>query len=368
MLTAFFSLLTGTILPFLVVLTAVVFVHELGHFWVARRCGVAVRTFSIGFGPELYGFNDRKGTRWRLSAVPLGGYVKFIDDADAASRPDAAAAALAGAFASKGLAARAAVVVAGPLSNFLFAVLVLAGLFLAFGRPVVAPLAGEIEAGSAAAAAGFEPGDRILSIDGVAVDSFGDVQRLVMLGGGAPMRIVVGRGERKLTLTATPRESEVVDGFGHRQKLPVLGLRQTNPDVEIRRFGPLGALAAAGRETWSIISSTLSSVAGMFTGRTSTSQISGPIGIARISGEMASLGLIPLINLTAILSISIGLINLFPIPLLDGGHLVFYALEALRGRPLSEKAQEIGFGIGFAIVLGLMVLGVVNDILRLATG
>lgn len=362
------SILIGTILPFLVVLTVVVFVHELGHFLVARRAGVAVKVFSLGFGPELAGFTDAKGTRWRLSAVPLGGYVKFIDDANAASVPDATLPPVAGGFREKSVLARAAVVAAGPIANFIFAIAVLAALFFAFGRAQIPPVATEVDAGSAAAEAGFVPGDRILSVDGEAVHSFGDVQRIVMLRRGVSIDIVVERAGGELTLHATPRETEVVDGFGHKQRLPILGLRQTNPHVEIVRFGPAGAVFEATRETGSIISSTLSSVAGMFSGRTSADQISGPIGIARMSGEMAALGIIPLINLAAILSISIGLINLFPIPLLDGGHLVFYAIEAVLGRPLPEKAQEIGFSIGFAIVLGLMAFGVVNDIVRIATG
>ncbi len=360
--------LIGTILPFLVVLTVVVFVHELGHFWVARRTGVAVSVFSIGFGPELLGWNDRKGTRWKLSAIPLGGYVRFIDDADAASRPDGERSQVDGAFQSKGLAARAAVVAAGPAANFLFAIAVLAALFYAFGKPMIAPVAGSVEPDSPAAAAGFAPGDRILSIDGNPIESFADIQRIVMLRNGVSLAIDVDRAGNRLTLHATPRSREIVDGFGEKQTVPVLGLRQTNPTVELRSFGPFGALGEAVHETWSIVDSTLSSVAGMFSGRTSTAQISGPIGIARVSGQVAALGLIPLVNLAAILSISIGLINLFPIPMLDGGHLAFYAIEALRGRPLPERAQEIGYGIGFAIVLGLMAFGVLNDIAKIASG
>lgn len=359
--------LIGTVIPFLVVLTVVVFVHELGHFWVARRAGVTISVFSIGFGPELLGRTDRKGTRWRLSAVPLGGYVRFIDDANAASQPGEKSA-HPGAFQSKGLAARSAVVAAGPAANFLFAIAVLAVLFYAFGKPMIAPVAGAVEPGSPAAEAGFLPGDRILAIDGGSIESFADIQRVVMLQNGVELAIDIERSGNRLTLHATPRSREIVDGFGEKQTVPVLGLRQTNPTIELRSFGPLGAVREAARETWSIVDSTLSSVAGMFSGRTSTTQISGPIGIARVSGQVAALGLIPLINLAAILSISIGLINLFPIPMLDGGHLAFYAIEALRGRPLPERAQEIGFGIGFAIVLGLMAFGVLNDIAKIASG
>lgn len=360
--------LTGTIVPFLVVLTVVVFVHELGHFLVARRAGVAVAVFSIGFGPEVVGWTDSKGTRWKISAVPLGGYVRFIDDANAASQPGTGGSALPGAFQSKGLAARAAVVAAGPAANFLFAIAVFACLFYAFGKPLIAPVAGAVEPDSPAAAAGFVAGDRVLAIDGKPIDSFSDIQRIVMLKNGVELTIDIDRSGNRLTLHATPKAREIVDGFGEKQTVAVLGLRQANPTVELREFGPVGAVAEAARETWSIVDSTLSSVAGMFTGRTSTSQISGPIGIARVSGQVAALGLIPLINLAAILSISIGLINLFPIPMLDGGHLVFYALEALRGRPLPARAQEIGFGIGFAIVLGLMAFGVLNDIVKIASG
>lgn len=359
--------LVGTVIPFLVVLTVVVFVHELGHFWVARRVGVAVSVFSIGFGPELLGRTDRKGTRWKVSAVPLGGYVRFIDDANPASQPGEKSSDP-GAFQSKSLPARAAVVAAGPAANFLFAIAVLAVLFFAFGKPMIAPVAGAVEPGSPAAEAGFLAGDRILAIDGDSIESFADIQRVVMLQNGVELAIDVDRSGSRLTLHATPRTRQIIDGFGEKQTVPVLGLRQINPTVELRSFGPLGAVREAVRETWSIVDSTLSSVAGMFSGRTSTTQISGPIGIARVSGQVAAMGLIPLINLAAILSISIGLINLFPIPMLDGGHLAFYAIEALRGRPLPERAQEIGFGIGFAIVLGLMAFGVLNDIAKIASG
>ncbi|WP_237154686.1 RIP metalloprotease RseP [Oryzibacter oryziterrae] len=367
-LPALLSLLQGTVLPFLVVLLVVVFVHELGHFWVARRVGVAVSTFSIGFGPELFGRTDSKGTRWRVAAIPLGGYVKFIDDMNAASVPNGEQATVEGSFQSKSLAARAAVVAAGPFANFLFAIAVLSTLFYVYGRPYLAPIAQEVTVGSPAEAAGIRAGDRVVSVDGYGVDSFEDIQRIIVLRRNVDIPIEVERDGQRLVFNATPRDTEITDAFGHKQTVPVLGLKQTKPSVEIRSFTPWGAVGEALHETASIVETSLSGVAGMFSGRTSTSQISGPIGIAQISGQMASLGFLPLINLAAILSISIGLINLFPIPLLDGGHLAFYALEAVRGRPLSERAQEIGFGIGLALVLGLMAFGVINDVAKLATG
>lgn len=362
--------LVGTILPFLVVLTIVVFFHELGHFLVARWCGVAVKAFSIGFGPEIVGFNDRHGTRWKLSAIPLGGYVKFIDDMNAASVPDREAAAAAGdaSFQSKSVGRRAAIVAAGPIANFILAIVIYTMLFATMGKPVSAPRIDEVLPGSAAAEAGFQPEDLILSIDGTPTPGFTDVQRIVYRSVDLPLQIEVDRGGRTLVLTATPRAGETTDVFGNRQRVALLGIKHRPTEIRIVTYGPVEAVGQAVRESWTIVTSTLGYLGGIIAGRESPDQIGGPIGIAKVSGQAASLGIIPLINLAAVLSVSIGLLNLFPIPLLDGGHLVYHAIEAVRGRPLSERAQEVGFRIGFAIVLMLMVFGTFNDILRLASG
>jgi regulator of sigma E protease len=354
------------VLPFLFVLSLVVFFHELGHFLVARWCGVRVLVFSIGFGPELFGFNDRSGTRWKISAIPLGGYVKFFGDENAASVPDAAAAATmssqdkAVSFFHKPVGARASVVVAGPLANFLLAIIILAGVALTVGERTVtpSPRVDEVVANSAAQRAGFESGDIVQSINGRDVHSFAEMQSIV---GGSAQRtldIVVDRSGKLVTLHATPTEDH---------GKAVLGVKHskiTQDEVKVETVGPFEAIRYGAEQTWMIISGTLSGIFGILTLRESASQLGGPIMIAVISHQVASEGFVELLKLAALLSTSIGLLNLFPIPLLDGGHLLFYAIESARGRPLSERAQEVGFKIGLAIVVVLMVLATKNDLVK----
>ncbi|MBV8926557.1 MAG: RIP metalloprotease RseP [Bradyrhizobium sp.] len=366
-------LLVGYAIPFLFVLAIVVFFHELGHFLVARWAGVKVLTFSLGFGPELVGFFDRHGTRWKISAVPLGGYVKFFGDDTEASTPSAEALAnmteeeRAGSFHHKKVGPRAAIVAAGPIANFVLAVAIFTVLFTFFGKPSTSARVDKIEANSAAAAAGFQVGDVVISIDGTRIDSFNDMQRIVGTHAGDTLNFVVKRGDSTVQLSGTPQLREMKDGFGNTQRLGVLGItRQTAPgDTLTERVDPATAFWLGIKETWFVIERTLSYVGGIFTGREAADQIGGPLRIAQISGQVATLGLIPLIQLSAVLSISIGLLNLFPVPLLDGGHLLFYTVEAVRGRPLSERAQEMGFRIGLGLVLMLMVFVTYHDILRL---
>ena len=374
-LAAFGGGLAAYIVPFLFVLTVVVFFHEMGHFLVARWCGIKVITFSIGFGPEIAGFNDRYGTRWKLSAIPLGGYVKFFGDENEASVPDQDATASMSeaekkiSFAGQNVGARAAVVVAGPLANFILAIAIFAGIFMIAGKQTTTARVDTVQAGSAAAEAGFQPGDLVLSIDGARIDSFTDMQRIVSVSAGEPMSIIVERGGVPVTLHATPQMHEVKDSFGHLHRLGVLGIsRSTKPgDIKTIKMGPVEAVAAGARESWFLVERTFSYIGGVFSGRESTDQLGGPIRIAQVSGEVASAGFTALIHLTAVLSVSIGLLNLFPGPMLDGGHLLFYGIEAVRGRPLSDRAQEVGFRIGLAIVVMLMILATFNDILHLAT-
>jgi regulator of sigma E protease len=364
----------GYLIPFLFVLTIVVFFHELGHFVVARWAGVNVLTFSLGFGPELVGFNDRHGTRWKISAVPLGGYVKFLGDDSEASTPSSDALAnmteeeREGSFHHKKVGRRAAIVAAGPIANFILAIVIFAGLFTFLGKPSTSARVDKVEAGSAAAAAGFQVGDIVTTIDGTAIDSFSDMQRIVGTSAGEKLTFTVKRGNSTVQLQGTPELREVKDPFGNAHKLGVLGItRSMLPgDVTTERVDPATAVWLGVKETWFVIDRTLAYIGGVFTGREAADQVGGPLRIAQISGQVATIGLAALVHLAAVLSISIGLLNLFPVPLLDGGHLLFYAVEAVRGRPLSERAQEMGFRIGLGLVLMLMVFATYNDILHLA--
>jgi regulator of sigma E protease len=367
--------LIGYIIPFLFVLTIVVFFHELGHFLVARWNGVKVLTFSLGFGPELAGFNDRHGTRWKISAIPLGGYVKFFGDESEASTPASSetlasmtAEERAGSFHHKKVGARAAIVAAGPIANFILAIVIFTCLFTFFGKPSTTARVDKIEANSAASKAGFQVGDIVTAIDGKTIGSFSDMQRVVGVRAGDTLNFTIKRGDSTLQLKGTPELREVKDSFGNVHRLGVLGItRATAPgDVVTERVDPASALWLGVKETWFVVDRTLAYIGGVFTGREAADQVGGPIRIAQISGQVATIGLAALVHLAAVLSISIGLLNLFPVPLLDGGHLLFYAVEAVRGRPLSERAQEMGFRIGLGLVLMLMVFATYNDILHLA--
>ena len=360
----------GYIIPFLFVLTIVVFFHELGHFLVARWAGVKVLTFSLGFGPELAGFNDRHGTRWKISAIPLGGYVKFFGDDSEASTPSSEALASmteeerAGSFHHKKVASRAAIVAAGPIANFILAIVIFTCLFTFFGKPSTTARVDQVEVGSAAAAAGFQVGDVVTKIDDKSIGSFSDMQRIVGTRAGEQLTFTVKRGDSTLQLRGTPELKEVKDPFGNAHRLGVLGITRKTAagDVTTERVDHATALWLGVKETWFVIDQTLSYIGNVFTGRAGADQIGGPIRIAQISGQVATLGITPLLHLAAVLSISIGLLNLFPVPLLDGGHLLFYAAEVVRGRPLSDKSQEYGFRFGLVLVLMLMVFAFYNDV------
>jgi regulator of sigma E protease len=367
--------LIGYVVPFLFVLTIVVFFHELGHFLMARLCGIKVLVFSIGFGPEIAGFNDRYGTRWKISAVPLGGYVMFFGDDNAASVPDRAAAASMSdvdrkdSFMFQPVRSRAAVVAAGPVANFVLAIAIFAAIFMTVGKQTTSARVDTVQPASAAEAAGFKPGDLVTAINGEKIDSFSDMQRIVSINAGETLSIDVDRGGAPINLKATPQLKELKDNFGNVHRLGVLGIsRSMSPgDIKTEKAGPLRAIVMGAQETWFVVDRTLAYIGGVFVGREAADQLGGPIRIAQVSGQVATAGFTALIHLTAVLSVSIGLLNLFPIPLLDGGHLLFYAIETIRGRPLSERAQEVGFRIGLAVVVMLMIFATFNDILRLAT-
>jgi regulator of sigma E protease len=364
----------GYVIPFLFVLSLVVFFHELGHFLVARWCGVQILVFSIGFGPEIVGFNDRYGTRWKISAIPLGGFVKFFGDDNVASVPgqsqaDMDAEQRARSFMFQPVLKRIAIVVAGPVANFVLAVIIFACVFALYGKQTMSARVDTVQPGSAAAAAGFQPGDLVVAIDGRAVDSFSDMQRIVSTSAGETLNVTVEHDGVQRLLKATPALKEVKDNFGNVQRIGILGITRSMAaeDLKLHPVAPPQAVWMSLQETWSVIDRTLNYIVGVLSGREAASQLGGPIRIAQMSGQVASFGFIPLIQLAAVLSVSIGLLNLFPIPLLDGGHLLFYVIEGVRGRPLSERAQEVGFRIGLAIVLMLMIFATFNDIVHLTT-
>ncbi|MFN7102680.1 MAG: RIP metalloprotease RseP [Pseudorhizobium sp.] len=366
---AIIGLLTGYIIPFIIVLSVLVFVHEMGHYLVGRWCGVRVTAFSVGFGPELIGFTDSHGTRWKLSAIPLGGYVKFFGDEDAASMPDSAGlAGLSEAERSQTLAGaklwkRAATVAAGPIANFLLAIAIFAVLFSTYGKMISDPVVAEVRAESAASIAGVEPGDLLVALDGQEIVTFDDVRRYVAVRPETQITVTVERNGRQLDLPMVPKRTEITDQFGNKIELGQIGIVTNAERGNFRQqtFTPLDAVGEGVRETGHIITGTFKYLGNIFAGRMSADQIGGPIRIAETTGQMASLGFAALLNFAAVISVSLGLMNLFPIPVLDGGHLLMYALEAVRGRPLSPRVQEVVFRFGLAMILSLMVFATWND-------
>ncbi|WP_427023260.1 RIP metalloprotease RseP [Aureimonas ureilytica] len=362
------------IVPFLFVLTVIVFFHELGHYLVGRWSGIKILAFSIGFGPELVGFTDRHGTRWKLCAIPLGGYVKFFGDENAASVPseaalrEASAEDRARAFQNASVGKRAATVAAGPIANFILAIAIFAGTAYATGIMVGDPIVSEVRTGSPAAAAGIQPGDRIVAADGQRIRYFSDLQRYVSTRADTPIQVEIQRDGQTRSVSVTPELQSQTDGFGNSFQVPVIGIvaNSQQADFRIENLGVVDALKYGVSQTWFVTERTVAFIGGIFGGREGSDQIGGPIKIAQVSSQVATLGFAPLLNLAALLSISIGLLNLLPIPMLDGGHLLFYAFEAIRGKPLSERVQEVGFRIGLALVLMLMVFAFWNDLSSLS--
>lgn len=361
------DILADYALPFLVILTVLVFVHEWGHYIIARRNGVRVEAFAIGFGPELFGWDARSGTRWKICAIPLGGYVKMFGDADAAS---AGAADDSGfteeerqqSFHNKSLGARSAIVAAGPLANFIFAILVLAGLYMIEGRPYAPAVIDAVLKESAAERAGLRVADRIVEADGQEITRFSDLSRIVFERPGEPILLVVERDGTSREMTITPDPVTETDRFGNEITFGRLGIQSNQMTVE--KLDPLNAVLVATAETGSIIKQTLDAVGEMLVGVRGTDELGGPLRIAEMSGTVAQSGIVMTLWFTAVLSINLGLINLFPVPILDGGHLLFYALEAVRGRPLGERAQELASIAGLATVVMLMLFVTWNDLMR----
>ena len=357
-------------LPFLVALTILVFFHELGHFWVARLAKVRVEVFSVGFGAELFGWNDKAGTRWKIGVIPLGGYVKMFGQSDLPGDEDEDQPPLtdkekAVSFQHKTLAQRTAIVAAGPIANFLLSVVLIAGLMATFGAARPYAGVGEMMPGSAAAEAGFEAGDRIVSIDGEAVEWFSDLVRIVSVQPEMLLKIKVQRGDDEFVLTATPKRHQQLGAEGKTVEIGLLGVRYDPQQMHYERQNPLMAVWLGIQQTASLTEKTLSFLGQVISGRQGTEGIGGPLRIVQYAGITFQSGIENFILFLAVLSINLGLINLFPIPILDGGHLLFFAVEAIRGRPLGPQAQEYGFRFGLILVLILMVFVTWNDLVQL---
>jgi regulator of sigma E protease len=360
--------ISNHLFSFLIVLTVIVFVHELGHYLVARRCGVKVEVFSIGFGNELFGYTDKHGTRWRFSLIPLGGYVRMYGDADAASNPDAEKLKSMGddrslSLHSKTPLQRIAVSAAGPFANFIFSIIVLALLFMSVGQPFTEPVASEIVVGSPAEKGGLLKGDRILRVDGKKIDRYEDLVGLIRQSTGGSMEFDIERGQEKLKLSITPQMKEMKDHFGDVHKVGMIGVMSHK--MSWIKHGPLDSTYYAVKQCYFMATSTLEAMGQMITGKRSSDELGGPIRIAQMSGKIAEQGIAALVAFMATLSLSLGLINLFPIPALDGGSIVIYFIEWVRGKPLSEKAQERVAIVGISIVLFLMVFSLWNDLKHL---
>ncbi|QZP07346.1 RIP metalloprotease RseP [Caenibius sp. WL] len=356
------------IVGFLLVLGPLVTVHELGHYLVGRWCGVKATAFSIGFGKELFGWTDRRGTRWKLSALPLGGYVQFAGDMNPASQPSEEWLALpekerAQTFQAQPLWQRALIVAAGPFTNFAVAVAILAAFNFAYGKMVVPPVIGAVAERSAAAEAGLAPGDRIAAVDGKAVTSFDDLRNRVVPNPGANMVLTVTREER--TFDVPFRVPEVVerDRFGNEFRIGRLGVASVTG--RLQDVGPVEAVTLGVRQTGDIVVMMVQGIGQIVTGRRSVEELGGPIKIAKYSGEQLTLGWRAFAYFVALISINLAFINLLPIPALDGGHLAFYAVEAVRRKPLGQQSQEWAFRTGMALVLALMLFVTINDLISL---
>jgi regulator of sigma E protease len=364
-----FGLVWDNVVPFLFVLTVLVFVHELGHFLVARKCGVRVQVFSVGFGKELFGRTDRHGTRWKICAIPLGGYVKMFGEGDTVENDDGSERDLTDdekkvSFVHKPVIQRTAIVAAGPVANFALAILLFSVLLGVAGSPRLLPFVGGIEAGSAAEQAGLLKGDRIVQAAGEEILWFDDLRRVIAANPANRIELVIVRDETEKVFPVSPGVRRQTLDDGSVREMGLLGVTADSSQVEYIRYNPATAVWKSVEATYSMAKRILVYLGEIVVGTRPADEVGGPIRIAQMSAEVAQGGLVNLINFMAVLSINLGLINLFPIPMLDGGHLVFFFAEAIRGRPLTPRVQEYGFRFGLILVFLLMIFATWNDLVH----
>ncbi len=359
------------ILPFIVLIVIVVFIHEYGHYYFAKRFGVGVTDFSIGFGKEMFGWNDKSGTRWKVCVIPLGGYVKFFGDRNVYSQADNDKIIKAYSkedqdklFVLKPLYQRALIVFGGPLANFLLAILIFFSVYTFAGKDFTPAVINEVQKDSPAMVAGLKDNDIVVSIDGNKVKSIMEVSKYIMMSTDEFINFTVNRYDQDLTFKVKPNIVDGEDNLGNKINKRMVGIKlgAYNNEINHVKLGPAKALFYAVNEVYYVSTSSLKYIGSMIVGNGDTSQLGGPIRIAKISGQVAEFGILPFISLMAYISISLGLINLFPIPMLDGGHLMFYSIEKVLGRPLSQKTQESFFRIGMFLLLSLMFFTTFNDL------
>jgi regulator of sigma E protease len=351
---------------FIIIVSFIVFVHEFGHYIVAKWAGVKIDTFSLGFGKEIWGWNDKSGTRWKISSLPMGGYVKMFGDATEASTPVAEITELTPeekekAFYFKPLYKKAAIVVAGPLFNFLLTIVILTGFIFTRGILSTEPVIGEVMKDTPAAEAGLQPDDRILTINGDKVEFFSDISRMLLTNLGTPVQLEIDRAGKKIPVTITPKERKDTDQFGEEYKHPIIGIM--NKKIQFRNVGFPRALEEAVRATYNLCAMTLRVIGQIIAGeRSAKDTIKGPLGMAKLTGHAAEQGLQTSLFIMALISANLGLVNLFPIPMLDGGHLLFYAIEGIQGKPPGKRFQEYSMRVGMAMIAMLMAFAIINDI------
>jgi regulator of sigma E protease len=348
------------VIAFICAIGPLVFIHEMGHYLVARMFGVGAETFSIGFGREIAGWTDKSGTRWKIGWLPLGGYVRFVDDEHHSGATEHKVTRNPRSFAGKPVGQRFLIVLAGPMANFLLAIVIFAFFFAAWGVPRTPNVVMAVEAGSPAAMAGLQPGDRIESIAGQRTPTFEDVQRVVSLRPGEEVTIQIAREDRIGTVSAVLGVHEEQDRFGQSYRIGRLGFHATGRQLE--RISALQLVPEAARYTWVLTATTMQGLWQIITGRRPVDELGGPLKIAQVAGQQASLGLFQFVQLLALISINLGFINLLPVPVLDGGHLLFYTVEAIRRRPVSVQAQEWAFRGGLALLFALLLFVTLNDL------